>query len=479
MDLKANFQLLRKNADKPTSIRLHVYSTFLFPVQRRLIWATGHKVHPALWNFETHRPYTSGNPVDNYIRRHNVNKSKAAILKTQLKKTKQYLDNVEVKALAYLVEHQNDRPLLSGDDYRTFFNETFRGLVAPTATISGYCETMIKEMQSGKRRKPKTNQRYTDGTIANYIGFLNVWRAFEKQSGVKYTFDAVTLDTYNKFTRFCEIKPLTDSHGKARKDTDGTPLTGLAVNTIGRHVSKWKVVMETAKDEGIHTNDIFRAKAFVALTEDTDGTYLKQSELDRLYKFDFSDNPRWEQVRDVFVVGCYTAQRVSDYARLSSEMLTTLDNGRKALTFIQKKGKNKVVIPAHPVALEILDKYNGTLPNLGKNPSDIINGHIKAVCEAAGINERYVSTRGEKGRTVERSGPKWEFVASHTARRTGITLMHLAGMGVHKIAEVSGHKDVKQLQKYIKASKAESAEVISGNSFFAREASPLKAVKHG
>jgi|GEM_PF-6820785 len=479
MDLKANFQLLRKSSDKPTPIRLTVYSSFLFPVSRRLIWATGHKVHPDLWNFEDHRPYTSGNPVDNYIRRNSINKSRAAILKTQLKKTKKYLDKVEDGALAFLVENQDKQPRLTGDDYRRYFNEAFREITDPTATLSGYCAKMIKGMESGARRKPKTNSRYTSGTIANYTGFLNVWRAFEKATGRVYAFGHITLETYRDFVLFCERKPLTDAHGQPRKDTDGTPLTGLAVNTIGRHVSKWKVIMEAAKDEGIHKNDVFRMKAFAALTEDTDGTYLKQSELNRLYKFDLSNNLRWEQVRDVFVVGCYTAQRVSDYTRLSSKMLVDLDNGRQALSFIQTKGKNEVVIPVHPIVLEILNKYGGAMPDLGKNPDNIVNGHIKSICEAAGINERYVSTRGEKGHTVERSGPKWEFVASHTARRTGITLMHLAGMGVHKIAEVSGHRDIKQLQKYIKATKAESAEVISGNSFFAREASPLKAVKHG
>lgn len=479
MDLKANFQLLKKGSDKPTSIRLHVYSSFLFPDNRRLIWATGHKVHPALWNFDVHRPHTSGNAVDNYIRQNKVNPSKAAILKTQLKKTKQYLDNVEVKALEYLVEHQNDRPLLTGSEYRTYFNEVFREIVEPTATITGYCKALISEMENGKRRKPKTNQRYTPGTIANYVGFLNVWSAFEKSTSSNYTFAGITLKTYKQFLAFCETKRLTDAHGKPRADKDGTPLRGLAVNTVGRHISKWKVIMEMAKAEGVHDNDVFRLRAFASLTEDTDGTYLKQSELDRLYKFDLSDNPRWEQVRDVFVLGCYTAQRVSDYTRLTSEMLVSLANGTKALSFIQTKGKNKVVIPAHPVVIDILNKYDGTPPELGKNPDNIVNNHIKGICEAAGINERYVSTRGEGGYVVEQSGPKWQFVASHTARRTGITLMHLAGMDVHKIAEVSGHKDIKQLQKYIKASKAESAEVISGNSFFAREASPLKAVKNG
>lgn len=476
MDLKANFQLLKKSATKPTPIRLHVYSSFLFPATRRLIWPTGHKVHPELWNLETHRPFTSGNEVDNFIRRNNVNKSKAGILKTQLRKTKQYLDEVEVKSLEYLVEHQNDRPLISREEYRTHFNEAFRQIVVQSVTVADYCKTIIAEMENGTRRKPRSNQRYTPGTIANYSGLLNVWQAFEKQTRQIHTFDAVTLATYKAFMMFCESKPLTDAHGNPRTDKDGTPLRGLAVNTIGRHIAKLKVVMEMAKADGIHTNDVYRLKAFTAITEDTDGTYLKQSELDRLYRFDLSDNPRREQVRDVFVLGCYTAQRVSDYTRITSEMITDLENGSKALSFIQTKGKNKVVIPAHPVVLEILAKYGGNVPDLGKNPENIVNNHIKAICEAAGINERYVSTKGEGGHTVTQSGPKWEFVASHTARRTGVTLMHLAGMDVHKIAGVSGHKDIKQLQKYIKASKAESAEVISGNSFFAREASKLKAV---
>lgn len=479
MNFKANFQLLKKSADKPTSIRLHVYSTFLFPVQRRLIWATGHKVHPDLWDGENHRPHTSGNEVEKYIRQNKVNKSKAAILKTQLKKTKQYLDSIEVKALVYLTEHQNDRPLLTTDHYRTYFNEIFREITDPGATITGYCEKLIADMESGKRRKPKNNQRYTSGTISNYIGFLNVWRDFEKATKAAYTFKGVTLKTYSSFIEFCEQKPLMDSHGQRRKDIDGTPLIGLAVNTIGRHIAKWKVAMEMAKTDGVHKNDVYRLRAFSAITEDTDGTYLKEAEIKRLYATDFSYRPRWEQVRDVFIVGCYTAQRVSDYSRINNKMIVSLKNGSPGLEFVQTKGKNRVVIPAHPIVLDILAKYNGSLPKLGQHPGNIVNNHIKGICEAAGITERYISTRGDKGKVVERSGPKWEFVASHTARRTGITLMHLAGMELYQISKVSGHRDTKQLEKYIKASKAESAGIISEYTFFAREASPLKAVKHG
>ncbi len=52
---------------------------------------------------------------------------------------------------------------------------------------------------------------------------------------------------------------------------------------------------------------------------------------------------------------------------------------------------------------------------------------------------------------------KWKLVHSHTARRTGATLMYLAGIDIYDIMKVTGHSSPKMLKKYIKA---DSLEVV-------------------
>lgn len=52
-----------------------------------------------------------------------------------------------------------------------------------------------------------------------------------------------------------------------------------------------------------------------------------------------------DKVRDVFLVGCYTCQRFSDYARLEKENFTKTAKGTKVVRIVQEKTGNDVVIP--------------------------------------------------------------------------------------------------------------------------------------
>lgn len=50
---------------------------------------------------------------------------------------------------------------------------------------------------------------------------------------------------------------------------------------------------------------------------------------------------------------------------------------------------------------------------------------------------------------------------SHTARRTGATLMYLAGVDLYDIMKVTGHASPKMLKKYIKADTQEVIEKLT------------------
>ena len=64
-------------------------------------------------------------------------------------------------------------------------------------------------------------------------------------------------------------------------------------------------------------NDKF--KLFKAKREITDQVVLSKSEVLKLYHFDFTKNTKLEKVRDVFVFGCLTGMRYSDYKRVQRE----------------------------------------------------------------------------------------------------------------------------------------------------------------
>ena len=56
--------------------------------------------------------------------------------------------------------------------------------------------------------------------------------------------------------------------------------------------------------------------------------------------------------------------------------------------------------------------------------------------------------------------PKWKLVHTHTARRTGATLMYLSGMDLFDIMKITGHTSPASLKKYIKADELDVAQKI-------------------
>ena len=66
--------------------------------------------------------------------------------------------------------------------------------------------------------------------------------------------------------------------------------------------------------------------------EETDSIYLTEDEILQLLEIKDFDDAVHEHVRDVFVVGCFTAIRFSDYSMIDS---SAIRNNR--LEFVQKK----------------------------------------------------------------------------------------------------------------------------------------------
>lgn len=90
-----------------------------------------------------------------------------------------------------------------------------------------------------------------------------------------------------------------------------------------------------------------------------------------------------------------------------------------------------------------------------------INDNIKEIAKLAGLTEiiKTESTKGGK-KTIEEH-KKYELVHSHTARRTGATLMYLAGMDIYDIMKITGHSTPIMLKKYIKADELEVVDKIT------------------
>lgn len=220
---------------------------------------------------------------------------------------------------------------------------------------------------------------------------------------------------------------------------------GYRTNTIGTHIRDLKAVLNLAYKLGLHRNDGFRQ--FAKPSEEVDNVYLTEDEVKRIAEAHLS--APLAKARDLFLLGCYTAMRYSDCSEL-----TIADVEGKFIHKRQEKTNGEVIIPIHPRVREIINRYGGA-PKLALQN---LNERIKEVCKIAGICEKVYKER--------RYYEKWQLVSSHTARRTGATLLYLQGVPTHSIMMITGHKSESSFKKYIKVTLQENAEILSKIKFF-------------
>ena len=85
-----------------------------------------------------------------------------------------------------------------------------------------------------------------------------------------------------------------------------------------------------------------------------------------------------EHVRDVFLIGCYTCQRVSDYNNLNKDHFETTRRNTHYPAF-QQKTKTEVTIPVmNENLITICEKYGCNIP---KANEQVLNLYIKDILE--------------------------------------------------------------------------------------------------
>jgi integrase len=220
---------------------------------------------------------------------------------------------------------------------------------------------------------------------------------------------------------------------------------GLSINTIGKQYKNLKVFLNWCFTEQIILP--FSLKHLVTERIEVDSVYLTPEELDRLEKLELSG--QLEICRDLFLVGCETGLRFSDFSDLQpSNVLGTHLEVRPKKT--RKTTSKKLIIPISGRLRSILDKYNGKLPHWPLHGLHSFNESIRKCSEKAEINVNKVIEYRKRGQIHEISLPKWQLISSHTCRRTFCTLKFLQGMPAHVIMKFSGHSTEKNFLSYLK-----------------------------
>ena len=289
------------------------------------------------------------------------------------------------------------------------------------------------------RINPKTNKPVSYKMIREYNATFGYLKKYAKSIGKEIDFEDIDLEFYDGFKNFLETY-----RSKTIKN-------GLALNTVGKKIQTLKIFLNEATARGINTNLKYQSTRFIAVSEESENIYLTIDEIDKIYNLDLSDKPKLDRVRDLFIVGCWTGLRYSDWSKVRPE---NIQNGFISLK--QQKTGQPVVIPLHPTVQAILNKYEGDLPRPITNQK--FNEYLKQVAKLANFKEAITKqiTRGGKTETIIRN--KWEMVTTHTARRSFATNMYKMGIPSITIMAITGHRTETAFLKYIKVTPQEHAE---------------------
>lgn len=337
--------------------------------------------------------------------------------------------------------------------------------------VLDFVRKRLEGMKNGTIKRKGNN--YTKQTLHTYTGFANILETFIKQH--PFDWEDINERLIDEFVLYME------NYGYMKK-------------TVNKNLAVFSAMLNTAFKEGFRFKtsilDHF-PKLHVTREDKVVEIYLTEEELQALYEMPLSGKE--DKARDVFLVGCYTSQRFSDYSRITERNISFHD-GVGIITLTQQKTGTEVSIPIlNDNLIRIFEKYDYNLPYINNNR---LNDTIKLVLEKLSetvpslkqematkltlVNQkmegqnRVSYKRNEHGEALV---PRYRLATTHTARRTGITLMYLSKMlDSHEMMSISGHKTESVFNDYIKISGIELATSIAKKVAKAKREAEVKSV---
>ncbi|MBP6532154.1 MAG: site-specific integrase [Bacteroidia bacterium] len=396
---KVNFYLKDPAASGDTLIFLF----FAFEGSR-LKYSTGETIKPSHWNANTMRVKKSvGGSTD-------IN---------------DWLDKIQSSVKEIYRTMNTNGELISSTILRDKLDSIRHGK-KERLTLFAFIDSFIDSVSSSKKAS----------TISVYRTTVKHLLAFEKYSRQKLDFESMNLDFYNDFSDYLIREK------------------GFSTNSIGKYIKTIKVFLNEATDRGINQKLDFKSKRFKVTTEDTESIYLNESEILKLNDLSLKDKIKLERVRDLFIVGCYTGLRFSDFTQIKAE---NIKDGY--FNIRTQKTDEFVSIPIHPMVKAIMMKYENeylnSLPPAISNQK--MNEHLKKIGEMAEINDDVITSQTKGTLRVETKSKKYELITTHTARRSFATNLYLSGFPAISIMKITGHKTEKAFLRYIKIKPKENA----------------------
>ena len=293
----------------------------------------------------------------------------------------------------------------------------------PSCNFVGFCNTYIAAYKSESNEHQNTALHFT---------------AYQDKLNTRFQSNEINKEQIMMFARYLEVDKK------------------LALGTIKGIVTRLKYFLKKAYLNGYSVDQSYTE----ANVKDVESffIYLNNDDLSRLFHTD-KLSPKQEEIKDLFIVGCKTGLRYSDYSRITENHI------HDDMIYIKtQKTKTDVCIPMDKYVKAILKKYGGQMPPA--RSIQYFNRVIKEVCQKAGLTDIVHFEEIKNGKINQVVKEKWEIIASHTARRTFISNMIAFKEQQSSIMKMTGHKTCSSFMRYNRLSIVDNARNMMGCAYF-------------
>lgn len=168
--------------------------------------------------------------------------------------------------------------------------------------------------------KNKEGLPLSEGTKTSKKQTLNLIKEYCVKNKIRLSFDNLDKTFYYDFDNFMISKK-------------------FSPNNRGKHFKEIKAILREAEDRDIKVNPSFHKKSFKVIRIAADSIYLIETDIKKLLRAEDLTAGQ-KRLRDIFILGCYTGQRHSDWHQIRKENIIK-ENGIEILRVRQQKNQKK------------------------------------------------------------------------------------------------------------------------------------------
>jgi integrase len=262
----------------------------------------------------------------------------------------------------------------------------------------------------------------THSTLKRYRVFSSLIKKFEGFICKNLLLEDINSTFTDEFISFCKREEYSE-------------------NTMYRSIEFVKTILNFAERKGIRTPireiEIRKGKVHTAIIT------LTEQEIKSIFESKVPDELKAS--KDWLLISCYTGQRFSDFMNFKIDQLKNI-SGKICISFTQKKTKKTILLPLHPVVLDIIKRNKNNFPSIISLQR--YNEDIKQIAKLAKLNQEVKAKKRIGYRTKYIKSKKWETISSHIGRRSFASNFY-GKIPTPLLISATGHSNEEMFLKYI------------------------------